>query len=211
MFKLATSSFPVRTGTMNRLFSLTLTIAAIVVLQATADDKDSKSKPTGVLTVLGTVQGEITQLSDGGSKIEVKYKDVVEVADRSRRIQGASSSSKFRLPRTTLKERNQELDLRVFPATPIRLLNMPGESKADRAKKEKEARDAAMKDDDDTDDKKSKDKKVEKSKKERTLPGKAAEMKDLRKGQVIVVSVAREDLPGFNRLVATSIYILGEK
>jgi hypothetical protein len=43
------------------------------------------------------------------------------------------------------------------------------------------------------------------------LPGKAGDPGSLVKGQVVIVTIYREDLPGFSRFVASTIYILGEK
>lgn len=198
-------------------FVSALVFSLCLLVPVSGDDRGSgKETKTGPLTFLGTVQGDLVKTSEGGYKIEVKYKDVV-TATHGSSSQFAFNAARFRLPKTTTKEKNQELDLRVLPGiTTIRLMNTD-DKKADKdeqAKKaEKDAKDAAMKDQDDADEaaKKGKENTKPAKKKERTLPGVAGKAGDLKKGQVVIVTVAREDLPGFSRLVATSIYVLGEK
>ncbi len=199
---------------MSPRFPLYLSLAVCLGLVASAlsDDKDKGSNretKTGPLTVLGTVQGDLVKVSDAGYKIEVKYKDVVTSTRSSGSSNWASSSARFRLPRTSTKEKDQELELHILPGvTAVRLLNTDG--KDDAAKKaEKDAKDA-IKDQEQEEAVKKESKKPAK-KKDRTLPGVAAKPGDLKKGQVVIVTVAREELPGFSRLVATAVYVLGEK
>lgn len=194
-------------------FGNSLVLCLGLLVAARSDDQgSSREEKTGPLTVLGTVQGDLTKVSEGGYKIEVKYKDLVTTTRGSGSSSGASGSARFRLPRTTVKEKNQEVELRVLPGTTIRLLNTDknGE-KGDQAKKaEKDARDAVQGQEDDREAAKQASKKPAK-RKGRPLPGSAGKPEDLKKGQVVIVTVAREDRPGFSRLIATSLYVLGEK
>jgi hypothetical protein len=186
-----------------------LTAACLLFTPGLAQDR-KKDAPgpgpdarPGPLVVLGTVLGEITQVDDGGSKIEVKYKELVE--STARRSVTGLRAGRVRLPNTTVKERNRELELRVYPATTIRLVNAGPDGKGEAAAKE------AAAEGEESDSRSTNDKKANKSGKERPLPGKAGERKDLAKGQVIIVTVAQERAAGFTRYVATSIYVLGEK
>lgn len=194
-------------------FGISLALYLGLLAPARSDDQgSSRDEKTGPLTVLGTVQGDLTKVSEGGSKIEVKYKDLVTTTRGSGSSSGASGSARFRLPRTTVKEKNQEVELRVLPGTTIRLLNTDRKGeKDDQAKKaEKDARDAVQGQEDDREAAKQASKRPVK-RKGRTLPGSAGKPEDLKKGQVVIVTVAREDRPGFSRLIATSLYVLGEK
>ncbi|MFT3882321.1 MAG: hypothetical protein QM703_22050 [Gemmatales bacterium] len=93
----------------------------------------------------------------------------------------------------------------------------PAPSKgADKAKKKNDKEMDKKEDKDDEDDNKDKAKektptKPSKKSNDPPLPGKPGDLTSLIKGQFIIITVYREDLPGFSRLVANTIYILGEK
>ena len=186
-----------------------------------ADDKPAR-KP--VYTFLGTIKGEIDKVSDGGRKIEVKYKELVATTKTATNTLPRSSGGKMRLPppkELVMKEKSQELELRVIDETVIRLIDGAGQSeqkssprKAGSAKNKKDA----GKDEDTREEEKQDDPPAKKSpgkstarKTEPQYPGKAGDVSSLMKGQIVVVNVYREDLPGYSRLVAHTIYILGEK
>ena len=196
--------------------------------------KNSKeSKPKGTLTLLGTIKGEVDKVSDGGHKIEVKYKEMVATPNRSSTSTRGSSSAKFRPPlpkEFTLKEKNQEIEVRLLDNAVIRILDGTeaappakgiDKKKSDKATDKKDDKSDAGDDEhksksnqSDTAADKSKDKTAAKSSKktsEPPLPGKPGDPGSLVKGQVIIITVLREDLPGFSRFVASTIYILGEK
>lgn len=186
------------------------------------DGKESKTPRA--LTLLGTIKGEVSKVSEGGRKIEVKYKELVTStrSSGSTTVRGGASS-KYRPPASkelVLKEKNQELELRLLDNSIVRLLDgakASSDSKSNSKKKtstksstKKETRDDDEKKDADTTDSKPPTKNSKKPS-EPALPGKAGQTTDIAKGQIVIVSVAREDLPGFSRLIATSVYILGEK
>jgi hypothetical protein len=190
-----------------------LTITAALL----ADDEKSKTKqPTGTITVLATLRGEIAKVSDGGWKIKVKYEDVVGETSRATvsSTQGAANYPRYHLPPlhlTNLKEKKEEVELRLLESTKVRFVPITGEKP-----KGKGSQDTASKDDkkDDKTDPKagaSTTKKTEKKTKEPALPGKAGEPSQLAKGQIVNVTVAREDFPNFSRYVATVVLVVGEK
>ena len=212
------------------LVAASLFCPPVAMAQEAKNSKDSK--PKGTLTLLGTIKGEVDKVSDGGHKIEVKYKEMVTAPSRSSTTRG-SSSGKFRPPvpkEFTLKEKNQEIEVRVLDNAVVRILDGSettppakgtDKKKSDKATDKKDDKSDAGDDEDKTKSKqsdtaadKSKDKTTAKSSKKTTeppLPGKPSDPGSLVKGQVIIVTVLREDLPGFSRLVASTIYILGEK
>lgn len=209
------------------LLRVMLPLACLSLLGSTTsladDDKSKSTKSTGTMTFLGTVKGEIVKVSDGGNKITVKYKEMVATLQTSSsgamtRVGG--SSSRFRPPSTRewgLKEKNQDLEVRLLDKPIIRLLSsreLPGEDKGKPRKKEGDS--ANKESDKETDDDanmkaKSKSSKTTGKPAENNLPGKPGDPGSLAKGQVVVLNVIREDLPGFSRLVTGTIYILGEK
>lgn len=220
---------------MKNVSILPILIAASLFCPAVAEAQEAKnskdSKPKGTLTLLGTIKGEVDKVSDGGHKIEVKYKEMVTAPSHSSTTRG-SSYAKFRPPvpkEFTIKEKNQEIEVRLLDNAVIRILEAPesappakgSDKKSDKATDKKEDKSGTGDDDDkskssqsDTASDKPKDKTAAKSSKkttEPTLPGKPGKPGSLVKGQVIIVTVLREDLPGFSRLVASAIYILGEK
>ena len=200
------------------------------------ENKNSKdSKPKGTLTLLGTIKGEVDKVSDAGHKIEVKYKETVASTSRSSSSSTTrgSSSAKFRPPipkEFTLKEKSQEVELRLLDNAVIRILDVnetaPPAKGTDKKKSDKTADKKEDQSDTGDDNDKTKSNKADStaekvknksgsnsSKKttESPLPGKPGKPGSLMKGQVIIVTILREDLPGFSRLVASTIYILGEK
>lgn len=202
-----------------------LGLSGICFVQTCAMAQENKTKPAPVYTLLGTIKGEVTKVSDGGKKIEVKYKELVTSARSTANpyFTRGSTSAKFRPPQQKelyFKEKNQELDLRLVEKTVVRVLDtsdLPAESD-----KKKKGGVAKKDDDDDASDDDMKKEKQEKGKSkaegktnkkssDQSLPGKAGDPGSLVKGQYVIVTVYREDLPGFNRLIAGSIYILGEK
>jgi len=179
--------------------------------------QDGKNTPRQVI-FLGTIKGEITKVSEGGRKIEVKYKELVASAKSSTGTSIRGTSGKFRPPaqkELVFKEKNQELELRLQDESVVRLLdgtNPPAEKKSSTGKSSKsEDASDSEKQQDDKSDKKSSTKKTTKKSQETQHPGKPATPASLAKGQIIIVSVAREDMPGFSRLIATTVYVLGEK
>ncbi|HQR05809.1 MAG TPA: hypothetical protein PLN21_03250 [Gemmatales bacterium] len=188
------------------------------------DGKNSKdSKPKGTLTLLGTIKGEIDKVSDGGRKLEVKYKEMVTTTTRSSSstTTRGSTSGKYRPPvpkEFTQKEKNQEIEVRLLDNTVIRILETsetpPPSKGTDKKKSDKGTDKNENKGDADDEHEKTKNKTPTKSAKkssEPSLPGKPGDLSSLLKGQIIIITVYREDLPGFSRLVANTIYILGEK
>ncbi|HMP17910.1 MAG TPA: hypothetical protein PKD72_12860, partial [Gemmatales bacterium] len=133
------------------------------------------------------------------------------------------SSSKLRTPppkELVLKEKNETLELRLHEEAVIRILDSNAlDSKSDSKRKSKSTSDDEDADTHDDEDsatqQKNQNKSVNKSGSKKTssvqLPGKAGTAESLAKGQIALVSVAREDLPGYSRLIATAVYILGEK
>lgn len=181
-----------------------------------ADDEKSKTKqPTGTITVLATLRGEIAKVSDGGWKIKVKYEDVVGETSRATvsSTQGAANYPRYHLPPlhlTNLKEKKEEVELRLLESTKVRFVPITGEKP-----KGKGAKDAGSKEDKSNDKGDAKaganTKSAEKKTKEPALPGKPGEPSQLTKGQIVNVTVAREDFPNFSRYVATVVIVVGEK
>lgn len=184
------------------------------------DSKTKESKSTGVFTQLGTIKGEIDKVIEGGRRLEVKYKELVTTASSS------SSSSKtkggvagkFRPPAPkefTQKEKNQEIEVRVLDDAVIRILNTsdaaaPSKS-SDSKKRILKTSGKTNSEDEQGNGKDKSPTKPSKQSVEPPLPGKAGDPGSLKKGQIILITVYREDLPGFSRLVTNTIYILGEK
>lgn len=188
------------------------------------EGKNSKdSKPKGTLTLLGTIKGEIDKVSDGGRKLEVKYKEMVPSAIRSSppTTSKGSTSGKYRPPvpkEFVLKEKNQEIEVRLLDNAVIRILETsetpPPAKETDKKKSDKDADKNDEKNEAGKEKEKTKEKTPTKSSRkasEPPLPGKPGDLSSLFKGQYIIITVYREDLPGFSRLVANTIYILGEK
>lgn len=193
------------------------------------ESKNSKeSKPKGTLTLLGTIKGEIDKVSDGGRRLEVKYKEMVTATTRSSTstTTRGSVSGKFRPPvpkEFTQKEKNKEIEVRLLEDPVIRILETsqaPAPSKGSDKTKKKSNKEEMEKDkkadqEEDSDDKTKVPEKApgkpSKKTSEPPLPGKPGDLSSLMKGQFIIITVYREDLPGFSRLVANTIYILGEK
>lgn len=189
--------------------------------------QEGKAKPAGAYTLLGTIKGEVTKVSDGGKRIEVKYTDLVPTtrsSGSSVMTRGSSGSGKFRPPvpkEFGLKEKNFELDLRLVESSVIRVLDtkeLPSDSagsdkkkKAGKQDDKDDADEEAMKTENKTKGKTRPANKGTKKTSEPPLPGKPGDPGSLLKGQVVIVTVHREDLTGFSRLVASTIYILGEK
>jgi hypothetical protein len=211
---------------------LAVSVACYPAAMAQETKNSKESKPKGTLTLLGTIKGEVDKVSDGGHKIEVKFKEMVTAPSRSTTTSRTSSYAKFRLPipkEFTLKEKNQEIEVRLLDNAVIRILEASetaipakgSDKKGDKAIDKKDDKSGADDDDDkskshqtDNVSDKSKDKIAANSSKktaESSLPGKPGKPGSLVKGQVIIVTVLREDLPGFSRFVASTIYILGEK
>jgi hypothetical protein len=178
-----------------------------------ADDEKSKTKqPAGTITVLATLRGEIAKVSDGGWKIKVKYEDTVGEVSRATvsSTQGAANYPRYHLPPlhlTNLKEKKEEVELRLLESTKVRFVPITGEKS-----KGKGAKDTGSKDDKGGDAKAGANtKSTEKKTKEPALPGKPGEPSQLAKGQIVNVTVAREDFPNFSRYVATVVIVVGEK
>jgi len=183
-----------------------------------ADDEKAKTiKPTGTITVLATLRGEIAKVSDGGWKIKVKYEDVVGETSRATvsSTQGAANYPRYHLPPlhlTNLKEKKEEVELRLLESTKVRFVPFTGEKP-----KGKSPPDAAAKDNKSSDKPDAKPgsntttKNGDKKSKEPALPGKPGEPSQLAKGQIVNVTVAREDFPNFSRYVATVVLVVGEK
>ncbi|HMO35669.1 MAG TPA: hypothetical protein PKA06_06475 [Gemmatales bacterium] len=183
--------------------------------------RDGEQTPSRII-YLGVIKGEISKVSDGGKKFSVKYKELITT---SRTITGIPrrSSSKLRTPppkELVLKEKNETLELRLHEEAVIRILDSNAlDSKSDSKRKTKSTSDDEDADTHDDEDsatqQKNQNKSVNKSGSKKTsslqLPGKAGTAESLAKGQIALVSVAREDLPGYSRLIATAVYILGEK
>lgn len=196
---------------------LVLSFGAVV---GADDEKPKAPKPTGTLTSLGTIKGELVKVSDGGNKITVKYKETVPVSQTVHsgmlgRVAG--TYGKFHPPAVkewSTKEKSQDLEMRVLEKAVIRILSskdLPSDDKGKGNRKKEDASD----DDDDGATMKGKEKaavgKGAKKSSEQKLPGKAGDIGSLVKGQVVIVNVMREDFSTYNRLVTNSIYILGEK
>jgi hypothetical protein len=204
------------------VLNISLSFNATGWSQETKNNKDSK--PKGTLTLLGTIKGEIDKVSDGGRKLEVKYKEMVTSTTRSSSstTTKGSTSGKFRLPvpkEFVQKEKNQEIEVRLLENAVIRILETsetPPPSKGTDKKKKSDKGSDKNEDKGDAGDEKDKTKdktptKPAKKSSEPPLPGKPGDLSSLSKGQFIIITVFREDLPGFSRLVANTIYILGEK
>jgi hypothetical protein len=186
----------------------TLTVLCFLITPGLAQEKSRKGDSSGgedarpgPMVVLGTVHAEIIRVGDGGSKIAVRFKEIVQ--SNSRKNITGLRTGRVRLP--TLREKTQDVDLRVYPNTTIRLVNVGSDGKGAEAAKE-----SAM-ENEDADNKSKTDKKSSNSTREKKLPGAKGERKDLVKGQVVIVTIAEEQAAGFSRYVATSIYVLGEK
>ncbi|MBL8824572.1 MAG: hypothetical protein JNJ77_18445 [Planctomycetia bacterium] len=192
-----------------------LLLLSLLHVDSFAQDKKSPR----ALTFIGAFKGEISKVSDKGSKIEVEYKELVTSTTRSANnntVRGGASG-KYRPPvpkEFVFKEKTRELELRVHEDTVIRLLdNAQAPTDNQSTTRRKNSQDSESKQNQ-TDDDASKSKTGSKTNRKRTesaLPGKPGDRTNLSKGQVVIVQVAREDLQGFSRLVATSIIILGEK
>jgi hypothetical protein len=213
---------------MRRAILLSLVLNISLSWYTTAWSQESKNskdiKPKGTLTLLGTIKGEIDKVSDGGRKLEVKYKEMVSSSTRSSSstTTKGSTSAKYRPPvpkEFAQKEKNQEIEVRLLDNAVIRILETseaPAPSKGTDKKKKSDKEADKNEDKNDTDDEKDKAKsktptKPSKKSGEPALPGKPGDLSSLLKGQIIIITVYREDLPGFSRLVASTIYILGEK
>lgn len=189
------------------------------------DDNPSNQQRKAAYTFLGTIKGEVDKVSEGGRKIEVKYKELVATTRSVGSSLPRTSSAKLRPPtpkELVLKEKNQELELRVLNETIIRLVDAAAqeESKSPprKSSSSKASKKEMDKDDDSRQDQKQDDPPAKKNSSktprkpaEQQLPGKPGDVTSLAKGQIVIVSVSREDLPGYSRLVASTIYILGEK
>lgn len=171
------------------------------------------------LVYVGAFKGEITKVIDKGGKIEVEYKELVTTTIRSPNttVRGGTSG-KYRPPvprEFTFKEKTRELELRVFEETIVRLMDNNSSSTEKtgtvRKKSTQEDSEAKISQSDEEATKTKSGAKANRKRVEAPLPGKAGDRSSLAKGQVVIVQVAREDLQGFSRLVATSIVILGEK
>lgn len=195
-------------------------VASLLILWLIPGEVISQENKTPrSLTFIGTFKGEITKVADKGNKIDVEYRELVTSATRSSgtTIRGGASG-KYRPPvprEFTFREKTKELELRVYDEAIIRILDnsqMPAGKQSPARKKQ--AQDDADTGRSQSEEDTSKTKSGSKSNRKRTeapLPGKAGDRSSLAKGQVVIVQVAREDLQGFSRLVATSIVILGEK
>lgn len=192
-----------------------MALAILIVLPVSSDDKPARK---GVFTFLGTIKGEIDKVSEGGRRIEVKYRELVATTRTATNTLPRSSGGKMRVPapkELVLKEKNQELDLRLLDETVIRLIDA---AQSEQKAPPKKSSSKNKKDDDAKDDEKQDDPPAKKSpgktgnkKTEPQYPGKPGDYSSLVKGQVVLVTVYREDLSGYSRLVAHTIYILGEK
>lgn len=197
-----------------------LLLALSLVFTGFVTAQEGKTTPRQI-TYLGTIKGEISKVSDGGRKIEVKYKELVTTTKSMTGTMTRGTSGKYRPPtpkELVLKEKNQELELRLLDESVVRLLDSatpPSESKSGSKKRSKgdDESDSDKKDDDDNSkaNKKSGTKSSGKKPAEPKHPGKAGTPESLAKGQIIIVGVAREDMPNYSRLIATTIYVLGEK
>ena len=191
------------------------------------ESKGKDNKPKGTFTALGTIKGDLVKVQDGGNKITVRYKEMVTTSHTVgpgslSRVGG--TTAKFHLSPVKelgLKEKNQDLELRLMDNAVIRGLStkeLPGEEKSKGKKKEESTpgKPGETNTTRDNDSWKSKNNGKAASNSttktaENPLPGKTGEPGSLAKGQIIIVTVLREDLPGYSRLVASTIYILGEK
>jgi hypothetical protein len=197
-----------------------LLLALSLVFTGAVTPQDGKQTPRQI-TFLGTIKGEISKVSDGGRKIEVKYKELVTTTKSMTGTMTRGTSGKYRPPNQkelVFKEKNKELELRLLEDSVVRLLDsadLPSESKSSSKKRSKgdDESDSDKKGDDDNgkSSKKSGTKSSGKKPAEPQLPGKPGTPESLAKGQIIIVGVAREDMPNFSRLIATTIYVLGEK
>lgn len=179
------------------------------------------------ITYLGTIKGEVSKVSDGGRKVEVKYKELVTTSVRSNSSSARGGvSGKYRpaVPKElALKEKSQELELRLLDTSIVRLLASADQLEDKTTSKKKASPgsgkknmegDSGDKKEEETDESKLSKKPATKSTKKPTepsLPGKPGDPGSIVKGQIVIVEVAREDLPGFSRLIASTVYILGEK
>lgn len=203
---------------MRTVGQIVVTVFGVLVVLGgiLADDAKkpaAKEPKPGPLTLLGTVKGDVSKVTEGGYKIDLKFREVVASLTESNPGQGASGYARFRLPGVSTKDKSQKLELRLLPQSTVRLLKPSEEKKGEGEKDVKEASEKELKDDADMKKKEgSKEtKKPAPKAKEKPLPGKPGTPRDLVKGQVVIVTVAREDLPGYSRLIATSVYVLGEK
>lgn len=196
-----------------------LLLALSLVFTGTVIPQDGK-QTSRQITYLATIKGEISKVSDGGRKIEVKYKEVVTTTKTMTSTMTRGTSGKYRPPNQkelVFKEKNQELELRLLDESVVRLLDsatLPSESKTSSKKRSKgDESDSDKKGDEDNSksSKKSGTKSSGKKPAEPQHPGKPGTPESLSKGQIIIVGVAREDMPNFSRLIATTIYVLGEK
>lgn len=200
--------------------STNIVVVSLLILWIIPGETISQeNKAPRSLTFIGTFKGEITKVADKGNKIDVEYKELVTSTARSSgtTIRGGASG-KYRPPvprEFTFKEKTRELELRVHDETIIRVLDnsqLPAGKQSPARKKQ--TQDDAETERNQSEEDTSKTKSGSKTNRKRTeapLPGKAGDRSSLLKGQVVIVQVAREDLQGFSRLVATSIVILGEK
>jgi len=187
------------------------------------DSKTRESNPKGVFTLLGTIKGEVDKVSEGGRKLEVKYKELVtsttSSSSSSKTKGGVAGKFRPSIPKEFIqKEKNQEIEVRVLDNAVIRILNNSEATPPSKSSDKKKSGKTTGKKDDNTesddDQNKTKDKtpaKPGRKSTEPSLPGKAGDPGSLKKGQIILITIYREDLPGFSRLVTNTIYILGEK
>jgi hypothetical protein len=178
------------------------------------EDDKKESKGTGKLTLLGTLQGEISAVKDGGWKIEVKYKDLVPYNTRATvsSTQGAAAYPRYRLPPqhvTNVKEKTQELELRLLESSKVRFI--PFGKEGNKGKKGGEAAHQEEKAENKQEGKQEGKQEANPTKKSKDLPGKPGEPSQLAKGQLVNVTVAREEFPNFSRYVATVVLVVGEK
>ncbi len=172
------------------------------------DKRPGKEKNArGVLTALGTVRGEITKVSDGGHKIEVTYKELVpaRVTRSELGLPRIGGRARFSNQNYTLKEKDQEIEMRLLESTKVRLMPQGADDYMKKQKKESE-KEAA-----DAQENKKEANPNKKTEKKSNLPGKEGEPSQLSKGQFVIVNVAREDFPNFSRYVATMVIVVGEK
>jgi hypothetical protein len=192
--------------------SVTIAILLTSASMTWADDVPARK---GVFTFLGTIKGEIDKVSEGGRRIEVKYKELVATTRTATNVLPRSSGGKMRMPapkELVLKEKNQELDLRLLDESVIRLIDVASQAPPRKSSSTKSKKDDSSKEEEKQDDSARKPAGKSKSKKaEPQYPGKPGNFSSLAKGQIVLVDVYREDFPGYSRLVAHTIYILGEK
>ncbi len=197
-----------------------LLLALSLLIIGSEPAQEGKTSPRQI-TYLGTIKGEISKVSEGGRKIEVKYKELVTTSKSMTGTTTRGTSGKYRPPtpkELVFKEKSQELELRLLEDSVVRLLDSstpPSEPKS-ASKKRSKTDDGSESDKQNDEDnskasKKSGTKSSAKKSAEPKPPGKAGSPESLAKGQIIIVGVAREDMPNYSRLIATTIYVLGEK